>query len=102
MSIQTIGGVEATPILLAHLFWGMSSDEQADFFAALEGIAGYKLCIQMAAVVHEISERADKGDFEAMNGFQTMLSHAQEYHDASTGWRVAKTKWELQDIRDRA
>ncbi|TGY35224.1 hypothetical protein [Stenotrophomonas maltophilia] len=88
MSIETVGGVDVTPKLMAELFWEMNSEEQADFFAALDSIAGYRLCIQMGGVVREISERATRGDHQAQNGFQTMLAHAQEYSQSATDIRA--------------
>ena len=77
--VEIRGTADMTPALLATLFWNMDSSEQADFFAALERIAGVKLCMQMAHVVDDIMKRADHGERDAQNGFQTMLSHAQEY-----------------------
>lgn len=88
MSIETVGGMAVTPELLAHLFWEMDSGEQADFLAALDDLAGYRLCMQMAGVVREISERSESGDHRAQNAFQTMLAHAQEYIESATDMRV--------------
>ncbi len=39
--------VEATPELLAKIFWEMDSDEQAIFFHMLATVAGDKLSTQM-------------------------------------------------------
>lgn len=91
MSDYTVS-IDLTPEQLAQAFWAMGSDEQADFFAALDRMAGVKLCFQMAGVVHEICERAEKGDHAAQNGFQTMLSHAQDYVDGATRWRIGRAK----------
>lgn len=33
-----IGSVEVTPRLMAELFWDLSADEQADFFAELNDV----------------------------------------------------------------
>lgn len=90
--VDVLVAMSLSPKQVAEAFWAMDQEEQADFFAALERLAGWRLCFQMAGVVHEISERADRGDFDAMNGFQTMLSHAQGYAEASTDWRVANVK----------
>lgn len=100
MSLRTlspVGGVTVTPELLAQGFWEMASDEMADFFTELERIAGGRLCFQMAAVVREIQERADKGDHRAQQGFQTMLNHAQAYVESATDYRV----WNAQHHIDR-
>lgn len=90
--IDVLANVSVTPELVAQLFWGLGSDQQADFFAALERIAGVKLCFQMAGVIHELAERAERGEYDALNGFQTMLSHAKDYADGATSWRAARAK----------
>lgn len=87
-----IGGVEVTPELVAELFWNLGSDKQADFFAALDSLAGFRLCFQMAGVISEIRDRADKGDYSAMNGLQTMLSHAEGYRESATEMRAYDAK----------
>ena len=92
-TIEIRGTTVMTPELLATLFWNMASDQQADFFASLERIAGVKLCFQMAYVVDAIVERADRGDRDAQNGFQTMLAHAQDYVTRATEirhWRATR------------
>lgn len=83
MTSVSIGSAE-----LAEMFWEMDAEQQADFFAKLDQIAGYKLCLQMAGVVREIQERGDRGDHAAMNGFRTMLAHAQAYHEEAMDYRV--------------
>ena len=99
---RVTGNVECTPQMVAELFWGMGSDKQADFFAELERIAGISLCFQLAAVVREIQERADKGNRQAQKGFQTMLSHAQEYVEGATDYRTWNAKSEISRMADRA
>jgi hypothetical protein len=93
--IEVVAQYQPTPEALAAAFWEMDSEAQADFFAALERLAGIQLCFQMAWVVREISERADHGDHTAQNGFQTMLAHAQGYHEASTERRHAEARYAL-------
>ena len=90
MSIEAkvLGGVAVTPELIAELFWEMASDEMADFFAELDRTAGSALCTQMAWTVGVMAGRSDKGDYRAQNGFQTMLAHAQEYHDGAASHRA--------------
>lgn len=104
MSIQdnVIGGATVTPMLLAELFWEMDAEEQADFFASLNRIAGYKLCIQIGAAANEMRKRSERGDYDAQHGFQTMLSHAQSYVEDGIESRVWRTKWEIAGMADRA
>jgi hypothetical protein len=89
--------VKVTPELLAALFWEADCEQQADFFAELEKIAGTKLCYQMAAVVREIQQRNDAGDHGAQRGFQTMLAHAQNFVESAIDIRV----WDAQREIDR-
>lgn len=86
--IDVMTSVSIGPAELAEMFWEMDAEQQADFFAKLDKIAGYKLCLQMAGVVREIQERGDRGDHAAMNGFRTMLAHAQAYHEEAMDYRV--------------
>lgn len=86
--IDVMTSVSIGPAELGEMFWEMDAEQQADFFAKLDKIAGYKLCLQMAAVVREIQERGDRGDHAAMNGFRTMLAHAQAYHEEAMDYRV--------------
>lgn len=87
-AIDVMASVSIRPAELAEMFWEMDAEQQAEFFAKLDEIAGYKLCMQMAAVVREIQERGDRGDHAAMNGFRTMLAHAQAYHEEAMDFRV--------------
>lgn len=87
-AIDVVTSVTIGPDEMAQMFWEMDAEQQADFFAKLDSIAGYKLCMQMAAVVREIQERGDRGDHAAMNGFRTMLAHAQEYHESALDYRI--------------
>lgn len=87
-----------TPAELAAAFWEMNDKEQADFFAALDGLAGIQLCFQMAWVVREIAERGSRGDHAAMTGFRTMLAHAQDYHETATDIRCADAKAAIRRI----
>ena len=82
---------------LAEGFWSLPSDEMADFFAHLERIASWRLCFQMAHVVNEIAERAGapEYDHDAMHGFQTMLSHAQQYAEGAAEHRAANAQGEI-------
>lgn len=87
---------------VASMFWGLDAEQQADFFAALERDAGLSLCIQMAAVVNAIRKRSEAGNWDAMNGFQTMLSHAQGYHESATEYRVWEAQHELARMAESA
>lgn len=95
VEITTTVSFEPTPMQLAFAFWMMDSEQQTDFFAALEGIAGHRLCLQMAHVVRDIAKRSERGDYAAMHGFQTMLSHAQGYAESATDMRVYDARAQL-------
>lgn len=90
--IDVLARIDMTPELLAAAFWGMGNDEQAAFFAELWRIAGYRLCLQTAWINNAISERADRGDYAAMNAFRTMADHAEAYPEAAASWRAANAK----------
>lgn len=90
--IDVLARIDMTPELLASAFWGMGNDEQAAFFAELWRIAGYKLCYQTAWINNAISERADRGDCDAMHAFRTMADHAESYPEAAASWRAANAK----------
>lgn len=45
-AIDVMTSVNLGPAELAELFWEMDASQQADFFAKLDEIAGYKLCVQ--------------------------------------------------------
>lgn len=99
---HVIGGATVTPRLVAELFWEMDAEEQADFFAALERIAGYKLCVQIGAAANEMRRRSERGDYDAQNGFQTMLAHAQAYVEDGINDRVWRAKWEIERMATAA
>lgn len=94
--------VELTPEQLALAYWNLYSSEQADFFAALERVAGVNLCLQTAYVVEEIAKRSANGDHDAQNGFQTLLAHAQCYRESATDWRVRRARGEVSRMADAA
>lgn len=87
--------VTLTPEQVAHAFWNMGSDGQLKFFAELDRVAGFMLCMQMAGVVHEIAmcDTEEKG--HALNGFRTMLDHAAGYAEAATEFRCSAAKSEI-------
>lgn len=91
-AVEVLASFTPTPVHVAAMFWEMDSEQQADFFAALESLAGVRLCMQMAVVVDEIRRRSERGDHAAQNGFQTMLAHAQDYAESTTEYRA----WEAQ------
>ncbi|GHH53017.1 hypothetical protein [[Pseudomonas] boreopolis] len=101
-AIDVTASVIINPDQLAEMFWEMDAEQQADFFAKLDEIAGYKLCIQMAAVVRAISERGDAGDHAAMNGFRTMLAHANDYHESAMDIRVWRAQREISRMVEEA
>jgi hypothetical protein len=94
--------VELTPRQVAEAFWALDSEQQASFFAELDRIAGLKLCFQMAWVVRSIIERNDSGDHDAMNGFQTMLAHAQDFAESAASIRAGKAKANISRMAQQA
>ena len=89
--------INITAEQLAEGFWSLPSDEMADFFAALERLAGWRLCLQMASVVSVMTERAGQPEYDhdALHGFQTMLSHAQGYHESAAFFRAEDAKRDI-------
>jgi len=98
-TLDVAGKTEVTSELVARLFWEMSSDEQIEFFAALERMAGVDLCFQMAYVC---AEMYDKPNQDAQNGFQTMLSHAKDFAEYGVEHRHWLAKRAMQRDADRA
>lgn len=96
--VDVLARFEPSAEAVAGMFWALDAEQQADFFAALDSLAGLKLCFQMAGVIQVIQERADKGDHSAMHGLQTMLSHAQGYAEGATDYRYWNAKRELKAI----
>lgn len=87
-----------TPEQVAAAFWRLDDHEQADFFAALERLAGVKLCFQMSGVFTELVRRSERGDYEGLNGFRTMLEYAERFPEAAAEWRADRAKRELARI----
>jgi len=92
--------INVTAEQLAEGFWSLDSAGMADFFTELERIASWRLCFQMAAVIEEIAKRADAPnyDYRAMHGFQTMLSHAKDFHDSAAEIRAGDAKRYLAEM----
>ena len=66
--IRVESTIALTPEELAALYWGMGSDDQAAFFGELYRLAGaHRLCMQTAAVVHELETELADEDVEASN-----------------------------------
>lgn len=98
VSMQVAATAALTPEQVADAFWRMDSAQQADFFAALERMAGYRLCLQMGWVVNEIADRAERGDHDAQNGFQTMLAHAAGYGEGAAEHRATMARIAIADF----
>lgn len=81
-----------SPHQVAEAFWNLDADQQVEFFADLDRMAGINLCFQMSHVVNAIAE---SGSSEAQNGFQTMFAHASGYREAANDWRAFKAKLEI-------
>lgn len=91
--------VRLAPHQVAESFWDLGSDEQVEFFAALDRMAGIKLCFQMASVVNAIAE---SGNSAAQNGFQTMLAHASNYAESANEWRAFKAQLAINRMAEDA
>jgi len=102
MADKVIGGVEVTPAILADLFWGLGSDEQADFFAELYRLAGHKLCMQMSWVVREIAHRSGDAHVDAVMGFRSFADDANEYAETATDIRASDAKHEIARMAEAA
>ena len=100
--IDVLANIKLSPEQVASAFWKLDSVEQADFFAALERMAGYRLCLQMAAVVHELTERSERGEFDALIGYRTMFDHAEDYPEAAASWRAARAKSDIRRMAEAA
>lgn len=101
-AVDVLATFSPTAEQVAAMFWEMNSEQQADFFAALDRTAGVNLCFQMAAVVDEIRRRTERGDHDAQNGFQTMLAHAQGYAESATDYRAWEAQREIARMADSA
>lgn len=99
---RTIGGIEVTPMLIAHWFWEMNSEEQADFFAKLHEISDGMLCQQAAYLTAEIRRRADRGDGAPLEGFRRMFAHSAEYVEDGIEFCVWDAKHELHRLVTKA
>lgn len=77
MNIELTATLTAEQV--ARAFWLLGSDGQIQFFAELDRVAGYKLCMQMAGVVAEMARRETVDHAHALAGFQTMFNHAAAY-----------------------
>lgn len=94
--------VTLTPEQLATAFWNMGSDEQVKFLAALDRLAGWRLCFQMAAVVRQIAECETEDHVDALNAFRTMFAHAAGYAEAANDIRSETAKSELASLAGEA
>jgi len=98
-AVSIVASYSPTPEDLAAAFWNMDTTQQVAFFGHLHKLAGVSLCFQMAGVVQEIERLGAADDYHALNGFQTMLSHAQAYGESATDIRT----WAAQrDLREAA
>jgi hypothetical protein len=95
MSASINAAVTLTPDQVAAAFWHLDSAGQAEFFGALDQLAGHRLCFQMAHVIGEIAERAGDGDHAPMHGMQTMLSHSIDYATGAAEHRSSDAKQQI-------
>lgn len=99
MNVTT--NIHLSPEQVAAAFWSLDNFQQADFFAALDRIAGLSLCFQMVNVVNVMQRRAARGERDAMHGFQTMLSHAQGFAESSASFRAEDAKRTIAAIAEQ-
>lgn len=94
--------ITLTPGQLAAAYWELGADEQADYFAELYRLAGWRLCLQTAFLFSEIVERSGRGDSDALSGFRTMFNHAEDYPEAAAAWRADCAKREIAQLAERS
>lgn len=95
-ALPVFTNVTLTPEQVASAFWNMGSDEQVRFFAELDRQAGVMLCLQMAAVVHEMALLDTETQVHAINGFRTMLMHAADYAASANEYRASRAHSEIE------
>lgn len=97
--LEIKGTAVITPELVAELWWGLGSDEQAQFFAHLYRIGGWKLSMQMLYVAQAISE------MEGVNGVMGLNSFAEEgksYVSTAIEYRGRKAYQAIEQMAARA
>jgi len=62
-----------TPKTLAHKFWCMDNNEQAEFFEALQNEAGDHVLMMQGLAIRDACKKRSP---EALDGFQTMFASA--------------------------
>lgn len=93
IDVQAMTTITLTPEQVAAAYWELDAEQQASFFAELFRLAGaVALCSQTAGVVFELVDRCNRGDVAGYNGFQTMLAHANDWHDSAADIRT----WDAQ------
>lgn len=93
--------VSLTPQQLAAAFWGMGSNQQVEFLAELDRLAGWQLCFQMAGLVREIAQCETEDHAHALNAFRTMFAHSVGYADAAIDIRCSTARSEIEGmVRD--
>lgn len=91
--------VKLTPAQIAEAWWNLASDEQVEFYAALDKVAGHVLCLQTAYLVGELIER---GNQAAINAFRTMHYHAIEYDTTNVDFMAVIAKRGIREMSDAA
>jgi hypothetical protein len=97
MQIQV--GVKLTPEQIAKAWWNLASDEQVEFYAALDREAGHVLCLQTAYLVGELIESSNQA---AVNAFRTMHHHAIEYDTTNADFMAVIAKRGIKEMADKA
>lgn len=76
--------VQLTPEQVAEAWWGLGSDEQAQFYAHLHRISKGVLCLQTAYMVSHIIETENS---DARDAFCTIHNHSTEYVETAVDMR---------------
>lgn len=91
INAQTCG---PTPEMVAQAFWDMDTEQQIAFFAHLDTIAGYKLCLQMGYLVCDMAEASGSETAnKAIAAFRRMADHAEDYPTVANDWRATRATW---------
>lgn len=103
VDVQAMVTMTLTAEQVAAAYWELDAEQQADFFAELFRLSGaVALCSQTAGVVFELVDRCNRGDLAGYNGFQTMLAHANEWHDSAADIRTWDARREIDRMATKA
>jgi hypothetical protein len=85
--------MDLTPEQVAEAFWRLDNNQQAEFYAWLwRKAGGFPLSMQSHYVMHAIGELAERGEYDAMHGWQTFHDERADYTVTSTELRAMAAK----------